>query len=783
MQRLIVRWLSVFTLLSLSTVALALNVRFTLVQNSDGSFDTAYPTGNKAPSAATLAWDLSTLPSMLGLITTNSYSQDLNDCCLSGTSEATATLAIVDCSGDVAADNGWILSGSDPNQTLSNDGNDADLPGSGAFALRATESGDSALSECVNWSYVTAPSGDTTAPTVPVTLTTTAGTNQVTISWQSSTDVYDGEACSGLKHYLLRDDGVALSTVTSGVELGPCPQFTQTLVGGTNGTPANTQTGVDWSITGAGDGIDDTTDQFNFINATFAGNFVMHVKVNSLTSTASFPKAGLMARADNSTVGERYAFCGYQGNDKLIMYYRAALDGSRATALNQTQTAAVTLRLTRVSDLFSCDFSTNDGLTWTAGSSQTVLMPASIQVGLGVTAEETGTDATASFSEFGLSNIGTISQVHSTTVSSNYDVAAVDQDDNTTSYSGTVSGAPSAGGGGGEKKWHPGHYMQLLRNSDFSYNQSNRFAAYDGIASETDIEGVSWMARWSQLEGDIQGDYTAGIALLQAEIDHLKNLTVPKRLVLRIADVAYGDTCPSNEHPAYVHSNGWTNQAGNGCQWKRWNTGAMDAYIAMIEAYAAAFDDEPYFEAIHLTKETANNWGGSGKPSDYSDGAFDTQLRRLVSAASAAFAKTNVVLPVNWYNNSLAQSLYDHMVTEDAGHGNPDSCSTCNMDGDQYYTGTKGTTDYRGTIPAIMSVEVSSLGYNRVGDFTAQEVFNFIDGTINATHMLWDRNDIIGNANQRWDGLNGILDTIQNPANAISTTTCPTGYTQGCDTG
>ena len=127
----------VLLLLLFAVSAYSITISTTLVRNSDGTYDTAFPTGNKDPAAAVLAWDLLTLTSATGLITTNAYNDDLNDCCLSGTAEATATITVETCSGDNAGDNGWSITGGDPDQTLNNAGTDGDLPGSGAMRLNA----------------------------------------------------------------------------------------------------------------------------------------------------------------------------------------------------------------------------------------------------------------------------------------------------------------------------------------------------------------------------------------------------------------------------------------------------------------------------------------------------------------------------------------------------------------------------------------------------------------------------------------------------------------------
>ena len=347
-------------------------------------------------------------------------------------------------------------------------------------------------------------------------------------------------------------------------------------------------------------------------------------------------------------------------------------------------------------------------------------------------------------------------------------------------YFGSASVGIDATGNLGDavgKKWNPGHYMQLLRNNTFTLTQSARFSVYDDIASETALEGVAWMPRWGQLEGS-QGDYSSGFSLIHSELDYLAALTVPKRLILRIEHVHFGGTCPSSRFPQYVIDNSWLFQTNNGCVWRRWNSSAMDAYIDMIEAYAAEFDDEPYFEAIHITKETAGNWGGTSRPAGASDSNHDVEYRRLITAAGSAFVKTNVIFPINFHgSNSLCESLFTHMASNKVGQGNPDTCPTCAMQGDEVLIGNTGGTDHRGAIPIIYSIETSELGLNsvgRTGGYTPTELYDYLDNTLHATHALWDRNTFAGTSEQQWS--TGILPFIQaNPT--FTNDSLPSVYT------
>lgn len=325
-------------------------------------------------------------------------------------------------------------------------------------------------------------------------------------------------------------------------------------------------------------------------------------------------------------------------------------------------------------------------------------------------------------------------------------------------------------------KWTPGHYMQMLRNND---SQATRFGYYDDIASNTAIVGVVVPFRWSQLEGSTHGDYSAGIGAVRAEIDKLKGLTVPKRMILKIIDFHYTATNPatSSYFPEYVRNAGGTYQGTNGVGWRRWNATMMGYYIDMIEAYAAEFESEPYFEGITLLKETAPAFGGSPPP-DYTPAAYVTQVKRLALEAKQAFPTTNVVMQVNYFiSQSTTNDLIAYLSTVAVGVGGPDVLPDTNIWAYNTIQGNSvgGNHDYRGELPILYSIENSELG-GSLGTYTPQQLYDFANNVLHASHLYWDRNTFAGGAEQQWE--TGILPFINNPANALTHTSLPSVYGQ-----
>lgn len=296
-------------------------------------------------------------------------------------------------------------------------------------------------------------------------------------------------------------------------------------------------------------------------------------------------------------------------------------------------------------------------------------------------------------------------------------------------------------------KWNPGHYMQLFRGNNDT-RQATRFAYYDAIDSNPNIEGVVVPFRWAQLEGANRGDYDEGVRLVRSEIAKLKSLSSPKRLFIRPNDVAYGYSAEST-FPAYLlKTSGATFAIGQGTQWRRWNSKYMGWYIDMLKNLCEEFDNEPYFEGLYLTRETAQSWSGEEPVSDYDTDAFFTQLARLGEEVKQACPNTNVVMPVNYIGGgqSQANAMLAHQKLHKLGQGGPDVIVPAK--GRQYPhgyhallgTSPEGGHDYRGEIPVIYSTESTNVN-GALADASLQEIWDFATQTLRVSHLFWDRYD------------------------------------------
>jgi hypothetical protein len=290
--------------------------------------------------------------------------------------------------------------------------------------------------------------------------------------------------------------------------------------------------------------------------------------------------------------------------------------------------------------------------------------------------------------------------------------------------SNIVSAIPVAAGG--TIKWNPGQYI-FVTPSTWAGLQS----ILDQIATfqtNPNIEGIQLAMTMAALEGPAKGQYSTGIANVGTILTRLQQYN--KKLILLVKDAAYGavrsgnpsETSESWFAPQYLMSDpAYGNSgppygiaySGPGVAWsgnlvtaiRTWDPVVNDRMIALYQAYASAFDNNPYFEMIG-GGETSIGVIGFG----YNATAHYTQLKRLLSAADTAWAHTQLRLSANYISgtDAVLLDLIDHCVSlRKCGIGGPDPelplpDFTRTISANRLFCNRAGTgVDYRGKIAWI----------------------------------------------------------------------------------
>jgi len=170
-------------------------------------------------------------------------------------------------------------------------------------------------------------------------------------------------------------------------------------------TPAGAATHASGTFTIKGSGTDiwESSDQFQFVNQPITGDAEIIAKINSLTNTNTYAKAGVMFR-ETLTPTSKHVMTDITAAAGVEFLSRDAVSGI-TTATVAAGTTPKWLRVTRAGNVFT-SYSSDNGTTWTQiGTPRTIVMANTIYVGMAVTSHANGTLATGVFSDVTVRNI------------------------------------------------------------------------------------------------------------------------------------------------------------------------------------------------------------------------------------------------------------------------------------------------------------------------------------------------------------------------------------------
>lgn len=296
---------------------------------------------------------------------------------------------------------------------------------------------------------VTPPSSDTTPPTVVTGGQAADGTGLSTVTWDSSSDPFDGEAGSGVESYRITHSTLGSTTIPA-VAPGLSKELTLANVGtiSSPGAPSVTQDGADWEIDAAGTGmVDGTSSQMAFVNAEVAGDGFIIARLEALTGGhANYASLGLCIR-ESEAAGAAETCIRWQPAvsstvGRLQCRGRTTANGNKSTAGSvESVPIGAWVRISRTvsSGVNDCDWSTN-GNAWQDVGSQTVPMAGAARYGLAVSSTSAGNEATASFGEVNLNNVPGFSRTFS--AAGTVTAVAIDFEGNEAAASVAVTVAP-----------------------------------------------------------------------------------------------------------------------------------------------------------------------------------------------------------------------------------------------------------------------------------------------------------------------------------------------------
>jgi hypothetical protein len=165
------------------------------------------------------------------------------------------------------------------------------------------------------------------------------------------------------------------------------PQFTSADVGGPGLAGSASFCGGQFTVSGSGADIWNTSDAFQFVYVyvPVSTNCDIRARVLSVQNTDPWAKAGVMIR-ETLTAGSRNAYMPISYGNGASYQWRSSTGGSSDNIAQSGIAAPYWVRLTRTNNTF-CGYISADGTSWTqVGPSTNITMASSAYAGLAVTA-------------------------------------------------------------------------------------------------------------------------------------------------------------------------------------------------------------------------------------------------------------------------------------------------------------------------------------------------------------------------------------------------------------
>ncbi len=159
-----------------------------------------------------------------------------------------------------------------------------------------------------------------------------------------------------------------------------------------------------YTLQGSGSDIWNTADGFHFAYQPLSGDGTIVARVNSITNTNAWAKAGVMIR-ESLDANARHAMVVVTPSSGVSFQYRTTVGGTSLDTTTSGLQAPHWVKLTRVGSTFT-GYRSIDGKTWTLVGSATISLNSNIYVGLAVTSHNDAALATANFDNVSLSVSG-----------------------------------------------------------------------------------------------------------------------------------------------------------------------------------------------------------------------------------------------------------------------------------------------------------------------------------------------------------------------------------------
>jgi regulation of enolase protein 1 (concanavalin A-like superfamily) len=159
-----------------------------------------------------------------------------------------------------------------------------------------------------------------------------------------------------------------------------------------------------FTLQGAGADIWETADGCRFVSRTLSGDFVITARLDSMSNTDYWAKAGLMVRESNAAGSRNVSLLVTPESGGTRMQWRNSTGGSTSDHELSGSNAPLWLRIVRSGNTFTA-WKSDDGSTWTNAHAVTLAMTSAVLLGLTVTSHRNDTLNTATFNHVSVTSL------------------------------------------------------------------------------------------------------------------------------------------------------------------------------------------------------------------------------------------------------------------------------------------------------------------------------------------------------------------------------------------
>lgn len=352
-------------------------------------------------------------------------------------------------------------------------------------------------------------------------------------------------------------------------------------------------------------------------------------------------------------------------------------------------------------------------------------------------------------------------------------------------------------------KWHPGSYRTGTTIDGGGSSPPNGSDTPDSAflaMANTNFKGVLIAYYWGALEWGTPGNFD--FSRIRHDRDVAKSIGKQLMIQINTHEFSKSTFAPNWLLPPGIYDdpvNGWaprcTPPTVCGVAAQLYKQSTMDRYIALWNALAAEFDNDPTVELMNTSEMAAFN----NPPPGYTLGALRTQWYRWIDSQTGKWPHTTVMLAVNYFFNQTAtRELIDYGITRRFGISGPDLAPYQHIWGQDVVSGwnniaSGGAGDgvrRSGMVPIAYQMQGPDMEgtckSNQAGApyspycWTIPNVYDYARDFMQQQYMIWSPDCFCGKP--RPPAINFDLDVVPYVAanNPQLPSACPTKYNGQC---